>query len=252
MAVYDTEENGKSELTRKTLNCLYDTVDFDKHRIIIVDNNSCKETKKYLEHINLCIGFTIITLPSNIGTARAINKAWKLRRPGEHCIKMDNDVLIHSDNWADEMEQAIQRDPGIGIIGLKRKDLWQYPGHENEFYRSQLIMLDHKPGEDWVVVEATRDIMGTCTMFSSALLDKIGYLYQPGLYGFDDGLASHRSMIAGFVNCFLPHIRIDHIDPGGNDYQVWKEREAARLQSTYIDIVNDYISGKRSIYEECE
>jgi hypothetical protein len=113
-------------------------------------------------------------------------------------------------------------------------------------------MLPHKPGEDWIVVEATRDIMGTCTMFNSDLLDKIGYLYQPSLYGYDDVLASHRSNMAGFVNAFLPHIRIDHIDPGGGDYEKWKRDEAGKWVEGISKIIDEYISGERSIYHECE
>lgn len=249
MAVWDTVENKKSEFTRQTLRCLINTVS-TRHRIIVIDNNSCKETKDILKANDKRI--EVITLPENVGTARAINQAWKRRKQGEHCIKMDNDVVIHDSDWVDRMEDAINRDPGIGIVGLKRKDLIQSPWHENEFYRSQLIMLPHKPGEDWILVEATRDIMGTCTMFSSALLDKIGYLYQPSLYGYDDVLASYRSNIAGFVNCFLPNIRIDHIDPGGGSYQDWKHMESGRVTKEVEKIVDEYIAGTRSIYHECE
>jgi GT2 family glycosyltransferase len=163
---------------------------------------------------------------------------------------MDDDVIIHQHGWADEMEEAIRREPQIGIVGLKRKDLQERPDHEERQFQSVLMMLPHAPGERWVVVERVKHLMGTCQMYNSALLDKIGYLYQPSLYGYDDTLASYRSQLAGFINVFLPHIPIDHIDPGGTPYQHWKEKDAGENAQLVSDIVDEYIAGTRSIYYE--
>jgi GT2 family glycosyltransferase len=253
MAVHDTEENGRSELTRKTLGSISKTVDLSHDRLFIIDNGSFVETKLLLDaYKNTYSGqqISIITLPENIGTAKAINLAWKERKPGEHCIKMDNDVIINQSDWVDEMEEAIEREPQIGICGLKRKDLWQHPGHPDRMYKSELIMLPHEPGQRWIIAEKTRDIMGTCTMFNSALLDKIGYLFQPSLYGYDDVLASLRSNKAGFINVFLTHINIDHIDPGGTEYIDWKHKESGKVTQEVIKIIDEYIAGTRSIYHE--
>jgi GT2 family glycosyltransferase len=255
MAVHDTEENGRSELTRKTLGSLSRTVDLDHDRLFIIDNGSCGETKILLDaYFNTYFGkqISIITLPENIGTAKAINLAWKERKPGEHCIKMDNDVVINQSGWVEEMEAAIEREPQIGIIGLKRKDLAEYPGNPNKQYNSELLMLPHQPYEKWIVVERVKHVMGTCQMYNSALLDKIGFLYQPSLYGYDDTISSYRCNIAQFLNVFLPHIDIDHIDPGGTDYTKWKQDQAAEYAPGLIKIINDYISGARPIYEPCE
>jgi len=150
------------------------------------------------------------------------------------------------------MEEAIRRNPLIGQVGLKRKDCWENPEHENPDYKSKLIMLPHTPGERWMVVEQAKHIMGTCVMHSAALLDKVGYLYQPSLYGYDDVLMSWRSNLAGFITCFLPHIDIDHIDPGGTEYCDWKRRESGEVTNQVIELVNQYISGEKSLYYPCE
>lgn len=248
LAVYDTEENKRTSMTIKTIEGLMNSVDREKHRIFIVDNNSCADTKNILSQIPEDIGVEIITLPENIGTARAINQAWQHREPGEHCIKMDNDVVIHSRNWLEQMEEVIALRPDIGILGLKRKDCWENPNHESEFYRSELFFANQL-GTRWIVCEKVHHVIGTCQLYNSALLDKIGYLYQPGLYGFDDVLAAHRSQIAGFINCFLPTIEIDHIDPGDTPYQGWKEREAGKDMKLHHQIIQDYRSGKKNIYQ---
>lgn len=258
MAVHDTEDNGRTGYTEKTIQSLIKTVNFEKHRLFIIDNNSCKATKDlYDDLVEWWVlnkypfsNLNIIFNTENIGTAKAINLAWKQRKPGEHCVKMDNDVVIHSKGWVEEMEQAIEREPLLGQVGLKRKDCWEYPDHENPEIRSKLLMLPHTTGERWIVVEQAKHIIGTCVMHNAALLDKVGYLYQPGLYGYDDVLMSWRSYLAGFVSVFLPHINIDHIDTGGTEYQSWKERHAGQYGKTISDIVDEYIAGTKSLYHE--
>ena len=244
---YDTVENGRTEYTAKALESLYEQYRFsDKHRILIVDNASCQATKDVLSLYS--DRFTIITNSENVGTAKAINQAWKLRKEGEHLIKMDNDCVVnYQGDWVGEMERAIERDPTIGIIGLKRKDCIEKPSR-TDFYKSELQMLPQKAGEPWVVVEKVNHVMGTCCMFNSALVDKIGGLYQmDGIYGFDDSLAAIRCQLAGFYNCFLPHIDIDHIDRGDTEYQKEKERYALSMMDQYNHTKIQMQQGKQSI-----
>lgn len=246
MAVYDTVENQRTELTRQTLDCLLRTVGLSKHRVVIVNNNSCDETVQLLEEYNDV--FKVIHLHENIGTARAVNKGIALRKEGEHVIKMDNDCIVNYQNgWVDEMERAINYDPTIGIIGLKRKDLMESP-ERTDFYKSELKMLPHTPGHPWIIVEKVNHVMGTCQMFNSKLLDKIGYLYQPRLYGFDDSLAAVRCQVAGFYNCFLPHIDIDHIDPGTTPFQAWKEKVSGEDMAEFNRLKEGYQNGTIPIF----
>lgn len=263
IAVYDTEENQRSELTRRTLECIVDTVDLFKHRLIVVDNNSCQQTRniyswlyqwKYdaVNATGLMPNVGVIYMKDNVGTARAINQAWKLRRPGEHCIKMDNDIIVNATGWVEELEEAIRRDPTIGQVGLKRKDCWEWPGHEHTDWRSELHMLPHVPGEPWQIVEKVKHVIGSCVMHSTALLDKVGYLYQPSLYGYDDVIMSHRTHLAGMCSCFLPHINIDHIDPGETPYQGWKERHSSEQTQGVIDLVHEMHNGTKPIYYGAE
>lgn len=251
MCCFDTIENKRTEYTRETLSSIMQTVDLKKHRLVIVDNNSCDETKAVLKHFANYYSkknIEVITLSENVGTARAINQAWELRKEGEHAIKMDNDVVIHSSGWVDEMEEAIRRDKKIGQIGLKRKDCWENTWHTSDDFRSTLKMLPQVAGERWQIVEIAKHIIGTCVMHSSDLLDKVGYLYQPSLYGYDDVLMSHRAHLSGYYSCFLPHINIDHIDTGATEYQGWKERHSGEQTQKVIQLVHDMYNGIKPIY----
>jgi GT2 family glycosyltransferase len=156
--------------------------------------------------------------------------------------------VIHSEGWIEVMEDAIRRDPKIGIIGLKRKDCIENVNHPDNYFRSTIHQLPQQPGERWIIVEEAHHVMGTCQMYSSALLDEIGYLWQPKLYGWDDVLASARSRAVGFKNVFLPHIEIDHIDEGATPYQSWKERHAGEDVEMINKLMTGYIDGTTSTY----
>lgn len=250
MAVHDTEDNGRSKFTSLTLRGLVQTADLNKHRLIVVDNGSYEGTKEILKHCELFKGIQVITLPENIGTARAVNRGLQLRASGEYCIKIDNDVIIHQPGWVDQMEDVMRRMPQLGILGLKRVDLLESPYAINTDQRSRLLMVPHETGQRWRIVEECKHVMGTCTMLSPALLDRVGFFYQmDGLYGFDDSLMCVRSQVAGFVNCFLPHIDIDHIDPGGTPYTKWKEDYAGTMLSRYTEAEAAYVNGVRDVRE---
>ena len=121
--------------------------------------------------------------------------------------------------------------------------------YKEEDYKSTLIQLPHTPGQRWINVEVVRHVIGTCQMYNSALLDKMGFLYQPSLYGYDDVIASHKSQIAGFYNCFLNHIDIDHIDEGKTPYQSWKEKHSSEVTQEVIRFVNEMLTNQREIYQ---
>lgn len=247
MAVFSTDENGKDEYLEKTLQSLKETVDFTKHRLILSVNAHTIRTKKALEYFAPQIHL-VIWNNSNIGTAEAINKAWFFRKAGEHAVKMDDDVVIHHPDWLYLMEESIRRDPTIGQIGLKRRDCWECTDHENVFYRSKLIQLPHKAGEKWITVEQVSHVMGTCVMHSAALLAKVGYLWQPGQYGFDDSFMSLRSKLSGFKNVFLTGVDIEHIDRGDTSFQKWKEQHASAHWQQYHQAHQEYMTGKRCLH----
>lgn len=247
MVVYSTESNRKDEYLSKAFESLKNTIDFNRHRLMLSINGKTDKTEdiilQYFGYID-----DVIYNDENLGTAEALNKIIALRNPAEHIIKIDDDVVINNAGWADLMEECVSIDPTIGVIGLKRKDLIQTPWHPDPQYRSELVLLPHMPGHKWLTIERTPDIIGTCTLFNSLLLDKIGYSRQPGKYGFEDNLLCHRSHLAGFYNCFLNHIDIDHIDEGAPSYQEWKAKHSAELFPEYHRLVHAMIKGEEPIY----
>jgi GT2 family glycosyltransferase len=255
MASYATETNNRLEYAKETLHSLLWNVDFRKHQLFISDNGSCKEMldfydwfKNEFELFNAKENLTISLNGKNLGTAEAVNLGIRERKPNQYVVKIDSDVTINTENWVDKMEECFDRYPNLGILGLKRTEVMQKADHENPAYRTKLVSAPHERGQKWIILELCDDIIGTCTMFSPNLLDKIGYLFQPAHYGWDDVLACVRSEKAGFVNAFLPHIPIVHLDNGEGDYVKQKLKEAEKTIAEFSEIAEDYKKGVRDIY----
>lgn len=255
MASYVTETNNRLDYAIDTLLGLIDTVDFNKHELFISDNGSCKDM---LENYKQFQGFFTKLFPKenltirynncNLGTAEAVNFGIKERKLNQFVIKIDSDITVSQSGWVEEMEECFDRYPNLGILGLKRTEVMQKADHENPSYRTKLVSAPHTRGQKWIILELCDDIIGSCTMFSPSLLDKIGYLFQPANYGWDDVLACVRSEKAGFVNAFLPHIQVVHLDNGEGDYVKQKMKEAERTITQFSEIAEDYKSGVRDIY----
>jgi len=233
MVVNDTEENGRHQYTKQTLEMLVRTVNWDKNRICISDNNSCQKTKLIIkEFLPLMCGQSgaiLNTNIENIGTAAGLNQGLINRHSSEYCVKIDNDVVVHEIDWINKMMDAMLSNPEIGVLGLKRNDVL------GDFI---------KIGD----IEYGDDIMGTCTMFSPKLLDKIGRSIQFSTYGYEDNITNCRSLKAGFKNAYLTNIKITHLDEGGTEYTEWKKKEAG-IYASEAAIVMDLIrTGQLSYY----
>lgn len=249
MVVYDPPGEPRTDLMVNSIASVLATIHRERHRMFVVSNALCAESHRALVHQFGCGSFQLIETGSNIGTARGINRAWQLRNPGEHCLKIDSDVTIAEPGWLDKLEECIGRDPTIGQVGLKRPDLIESPHNAAGWSKSELVMLPHKPGEKWLCVEKVHHVMGNCVLHSSALLDKVGYLYQMGAaYGFDDGDMSARCYAAGFYSCFYPHYYLSHPDPGLGNYQKWKEHQAAVYMDRFLETRKKYQTGELPLY----
>lgn len=254
MVTFDTPDNGRSPMTRATLQTLRETVDFTKHTLMVSDNGSCQETHSlYKEYVDIISH--VEYNGENIGTANALNRLWRFKQPRHKCVvKIDNDVEIHMAGWVDLMERVFERMPKVGICGLKRKDLEEWPDNPSPWWKSKLLAVPHKRGEPWLILEEVNHVMGTCQAYRGSLVGeegRFGFLFQPGPYGLDDAFAAVRMKKLGYTNVFLhTAVPIDHIDPGGTEFTQWKQDEAGKWINTgiYQQYVEQFKSGERPVY----
>lgn len=253
MCVYDTQENGRHEFTKRTLDGLEWLISANEQPFLIVDNASFEPTRQLLDRFaGISDKVEVLHLPQNLGTAGGLNEGIKRLSTGQHLLKIDNDVLVHTPGWIEQLERVLEKIPEIGILGCKRKDCIEYPENPNPHFRSTLHMVPHIAGEPWMIIERASHIMGTCVLYSSALIQKIGAFYQFEVYGFEDSLYCTRSLKAGFINAFLPNIDIDHIDPGGHPYQKEKEDMAGKYIGRYFELAQSIGRGETTYYHSLD
>ena len=253
LPILDTVENGRTVLTEQTLQRLMELLR-PTDRVVVYDNGSCALTlevyaKLFKEYDN----FSVILGHSNLGIAGGTNQVWRLAHPDEIVVKMDADCMINTPGWPALVDYVFSKEPTVGILGLKRRDLAESPTQSIAHYRTELFYVEHKPGEYWIVLEEARHIMGTCYAFSPMLRRQFGYLMQPGtVYGFDDSIAAARAHKLGFKTCFLPQIDIDHLDVPGTEpndpYVVWKQQQATDGMNEYHRIIAAVADGTLPAY----
>lgn len=253
--VYHTEENNRLPIIHSWLNSLCGNLIMGNPndiRVFIYDNSPVSIIDK-LKRLTSMHGTNITFLGgdgNNLGTAEGINCCWKNKEGGEYLVKMDDDVIIHNRNWYNEMVEAMERMPQLGILALKRKDLTENPSHPNPDGKTELLMVPQEKGQKWIVVEQVKNVFGTVQMYSPALFKEIGYMEQIGKYGFDDYIMSVKCYLAGFIGAFLPHIEIDHIDPGGNEYTDWKIKASGEVITEVMELAKQYKLGVKPLYYE--
>ena len=210
MAVWDTVGNACTRHTVSTLYHLEKTVDWSKHRMIIIDNGSVLATKTRLLAFDKA---KKIWLPDNIGQAQALNLGLAKRKKRELVIKMDNDVVIRQEGWIEDMEYALEKDPSLGIVALKRRDAWEHPTSPRyTAHKTHLEMLQHHKWDKWMVVEISNSIVGTCIALRPEFLDKIGSFYQMGRkWGFIDPILCTKAKALMYRVAFLPHVDISYL-----------------------------------------
>jgi len=256
----------RRELVEFAIRSWLENFDANLFTLVVVDNASEDSTFHFLKELASKGLLLAIRLKQNFGTAPALNLAWLLREEGQHAIKADSDIVVHTKGTLRRMIEVADACPSIGIVGLKRPDLIERPDHPDLFYRSKIIGL--RRGDVLYVLEFCHHIMGSFTLYNKAVLKDFGFLYQfqdereGPAYGFDDALACFRMKALKKSTCFLrawvdktgkKEVRISHIDPGeaGGDaflskYTRWKREVAAKAMARYQGLARAFLAGKIS------
>jgi len=246
--------NSRTWMTTACLSSLRHTVDWARHRLVVVSNGSCPSTVDAIKFfIDVIPNSRAYYLNKNIGQARALNMAWQLRRPGESCVRVDNDTYFTENNWVERLIEVASVDPTIGIVGLKRPDI-ETPnpnGPVGCWSKSNLVMLPHEKGDPWTVIEPCEHVLGACLLCSDLLMERIGYLYQGQFaYGVEDILHCRRAKMAGFSSCYI-HGGMLSLDPEPDHkhaYQAWKDKTGAEGLKWMDGVIKEYENKTRSLY----
>ena len=247
--------------------------------LVVVDDGSNNETKRFLQKSSLKYGFELITNEMSKGYTIAANQ-------GINALSAKYIVLLNSDTivtykWLEKLIECMESDESNGIVGpLSNAASWQ-------------SVPKLKEGDDWclnplngLTVEQMANIVqistekkfpevplinGFCYMISKKVIDAIGNLDDqtfPRGYGEEDDF-SIRASEAGFKlrvadNCYVYHQKSKSFTPEGrkrlittSKQSLFKKHSKEKIQiavnllsnNIYLENLRNTISNNMNLYK---
>ena len=208
--------------------------------LFLWDNGSEKPTQELLDKVEGLefanrTTITVIRNGENVGISDSLAALQEMRQPGQHWMKLDNDVIVPKDPmWLTDMLDILEsNDAGLQVIG--------YPPHPDGFFFTYEPFVRAKiglaqpltsNGMDEVFVYRSESILGWLFLASSDFMDEFKYPSNVKKYGegCDAALSAfastnlvpmayiHPVSMAGSANSMLACKQCAEAD----EYQEWK------------------------------
>lgn len=194
-------------LTEQCVNSIQRHTKFP-YRIIIVDNASGDETRRYLEDLTKRkdIDVTLIRNEENLGNSKAANQGMRASGAEYVCI-LDNDTLV-MDNWLTEMINIAEKDERIGVVN----PLSNY-GAKKPLGKSWEDVARQIYEKNKGTYLETAAAIGFAFLIKREVIDKIGFWsegYGPGY--FEDTEYSVRAIKNGYKVAIAEGAYVIHLE----------------------------------------
>lgn len=199
------------ELTKSCIDSIIENTDID-YRLIIIDNASDNETKKYLEGLKDKEGPRILLVrnENNLGFIKAVNQGMRISEAPYVCL-INNDTIV-TKGWLGEMIKVANSSPQIGLVNPSSNTLGQKPDKKREPVEAYAERL--KKGD--VSFTEIGSAIGFCMLIKKEVIDKIGVFDEIyGMGNFEDTDYSRRAIKEGYM-CVRAHRAYVCHDEGGS------------------------------------
>lgn len=164
------------------------------YRLIIIDNASDEDTKKYLEGLRQIKTQEILLIRNgeNAGFLKAVNQGIRSSDAFFVCL-LNNDTLV-TEGWLKIMIDIANSDNRIGVVNPSSNNLGQRPakGEPIELYAEKL----KKEAADFIELGAA---IGFCMLIKREVIDRIGLFDEIyGMGNFEDTDYSRRAIKEGY------------------------------------------------------
>ncbi|OGW75381.1 MAG: hypothetical protein A2Z72_02930 [Omnitrophica bacterium RBG_13_46_9] len=180
------------ENTSDCINSLKENTGFP-FRLIIVDNASDEDTKRYLESLRVKFPDIILVRNDvNEGFVKAINRGIA-RSDADYLCILNNDTVV-TRGWLSEIVRVAEADPEIGIVNPSSNNLGQRPAPAESIYEfsEKLKMYKGK----YIDLGAA---LGFCMFIKRTVVNRIGIFDEVfGMGNFEDTDFSMRAKREGF------------------------------------------------------
>lgn len=183
------------------------------HELIVVDNASSDGTQDYLrafaaEHANV----RLVLNDENLGFSGGNNLGMAVAR-GRYVVLLNNDTVV-TDGWVSRMIDAVERAPGVGLVGPRSNCVSGAQLVRPVPYRDLDAMHAYAAGFTEAHLgqaEGALRLVGFCLMATREVIDTIGGLDERyGRGNFEDDDWCLRAHLHGFGACIAHDVFIHH------------------------------------------
>lgn len=198
------------EVTRRCIDSITGDTEID-YRLILIDNASNDETKKYLESVRDRLGSKILLVrnENNLGFIKASNQGMRLSDAAYICL-LNNDTIV-TKGWLAEMIKAASSSSIIGLVNPSSNNLGQKPGR-GESPDSYARKLKDDP----VSFVEIGSAIGFCMLIKKEVIERVGVFDEIyGMGNFEDTDYSRRAIKEGYI-CVRANRAYVHHDEGNS------------------------------------
>ena len=200
----------------------------DSHfELVIIDNGSKPDVKAYFDTLKDKAAINYIRNEENLGPIRAINQGVEAAKYDLIAV-MHNDVVILGNGWLTKIASFLEKDPGVGIVGLAGRKEISKTGCVNEASLKHNLQNEDLNEPMKSEMEEVAVVDGLCFVMTRRMLTKVkgfdetyGYMH---CYDLDISL---QSIEAGFKNIVVK-IEAMHIGNGGRTRKAAEYKELVR------------------------
>ena len=195
--------------TKECIESIYKYTEKDSYEIIVVDNHSTDETRKWLkDQKNLKVIFN----EENLGFPKACNQAIEIAEKDNDILLLNNDTIVTT-NWLKNLKICLYSDDKIGATGAVCNHNENEQGCNiiyDNFQKMQDLAKENNQSNPSKWEEKTF-LIGFCLLIKREVMQKIKYLdeeYSPGYV--EDNDLSLKILEAGYKlmlchDCFIHH-----------------------------------------------
>ncbi len=242
VCIQDTPENNRHEMTKTCVNSLLSTIFPGDHRIILIDNGSTDP--RTINFLRRKTDVERVRFKRNYFNHAAFNYTFSVTPEDEVAIVVENDIAFVTYGWADFLVSVV-RDTSFAAATLIPPDL------EEVFSKRVLDTVEFTMFGQTVELGRAWNLWNGCTAFSPEARRAIGHYRPPREgYGYNDPLMSLRMRMSKLEMAQYGGSMIQHLDRGQNrEYADWKLKQAMLGSEGYHELVEQYKTGQRDLYE---
>ncbi len=213
-------------LTKNCLNSIFCFSHYSNLEIIIVDNGSADETKKYLQQVTASNPqIRLILNDHNRGFAPANNQGLKIAS-GEYIVFLNNDTIV-TPHWLPNLLRHFQQDQAIGLLGPVTNNIGNSAKIKVD-YHNLIGLLDFSARHRQKNINQKKELPSValfCAIAKKTTLERIGGLSEEYKLGYfeDDDLCQRIKQQSLKIFC-AQDVFIHHVGGASFGRLPWKKR----------------------------